>query len=104
MHGITILAPRRYPIWSGCWWGASGELPAVARPPAAAGIGQVTIVTPGGNTIVISDLPGRSGGISLSTPGGARIAVAGAEIIIDNGHGASIAPTGNQVRITGVTV
>jgi uncharacterized protein involved in type VI secretion and phage assembly len=93
-----------YPIWSGCWWGASGEVPAVARPPAAAGIGQVTIVTPGGNTIVISDLPGRSGGVSLSTPAGARISVAGAEILIDNGHGASIALTGNQVRITGVMV
>jgi hypothetical protein len=35
---------------------------------------------------------------------GARISVAGAEILIDNGHGASIALTGNQVRITGLMV
>jgi hypothetical protein len=93
-----------YPIWSGCWWGAPGELPTVARTASAAGIGQVTIVTPARHAIVISDLPERSGGISLTTPGGARISVAGAEILIDNGHGASIALTGNQVRITGVMV
>jgi uncharacterized protein involved in type VI secretion and phage assembly len=92
-----------YPIWSGCWWGAAGEVPTVAST-AAAGIGQVTIVTPGRQAIVISDLPGRAGGISLTTRGGARISVAGGEIFIDNGHGASIALTGNQVRIIGVMV
>jgi uncharacterized protein involved in type VI secretion and phage assembly len=92
------------PIWSGCWWGSGGELPTVASATAAAGIGQVTIVTPGRHAIVISDLPGRAGGISLTTPGGARISVTGAEVVIDNGHGASIALIGNQVHITGVIV
>ena len=92
------------PIWSGCWLGSGGELPTLARAAASAGIGQVTIVTPGGNAIVISDIPGRTGGIALTTPAGARVSVSGAEIVIDNGHGASISLTGNQVHITGVMV
>jgi len=93
-----------YPIWSGCWWGAAAELPTVARTAAEAGTSQVTIVTPGGQAIVISDLAGPSAGVSLSTPGGARISVAGGEIRIDNGHGASIVLTGNHLHITGVIV
>jgi uncharacterized protein involved in type VI secretion and phage assembly len=90
-----------YPIWSGCWWGASGELPAVAQAGSGPAAGQVMIVTPGGSAVVISDLQGQPG-VSMTAPGGARISVLAAEIRIDNGHGAAITLTGNHVRITGI--
>ena len=66
-----------FPIWSGGWWGAAGELPASA-------------VQPGANQI------------TLVIPGGARITVSDAGIVIDNGHGASITLRGNTVHIAGV--
>lgn len=92
-----------HPIWSGCWWGATSELPAVvqADPP---GSGQIALVTPGGHALVISDVPGPAGGISLQTPAGARISLIGTTIVIDNGQGAAITLTGNTVRLTGVVV
>ena len=92
-----------YPIWSGCWWGAASELPTVvqASPP---GVGQVTVVTPGRHALVISDLPGPTGGISLLTPGGARISVTDTSIVIDNGQGAAVTLNGNTVHFTGVVV
>jgi hypothetical protein len=73
----------------------------VAQAASGPAPGQVTIVTPGGSAVVISDLQGQSG-VSMTAPGGARISVLGAEIRIDNGHGAAITLTGNQVRITGI--
>lgn len=92
-----------FPIWTGGWWGASSELPSLASA-TAPGIGQVTIVTPGRQALVISDLPGPLGGISVRMSTGAHISVADGGIVIDNGQGAAIALTGNQVQITGVMV
>jgi uncharacterized protein involved in type VI secretion and phage assembly len=90
-----------FPIWSGGWWGSTGELPASATPP---GVNQITLVTPGKHAVVISDLPGPAGGVSLRTAAGARITVSNGGIVIDNGQGASITLTGNKVHITGVMV
>jgi uncharacterized protein involved in type VI secretion and phage assembly len=92
-----------FPIWTGGWWGASSELPPLASstPPD---VGQVTIVTPGRQAVVISDLPGPIGGVSLRASNGARISVTNDGIVIDNGQGASIALTGNQIHVTGVMV
>ncbi len=92
-----------YPIWSGCWWGAAPELPAVvqAGPP---GSGQIALATPGGHALVISDIPGPAGGITLHTPAGARISLTGTTIVIDNGQGAAVTLNGNTVHFTGVVV
>jgi uncharacterized protein involved in type VI secretion and phage assembly len=90
-----------YPIWSGGWWGISAELPPNSASP---GVNQITLVTPGRHAVVISDAPGTSGGVALRTSTGARITVSESGIVIDNGQGASIALTGNTVRITGVMV
>ena len=92
-----------YPIWSGCWWGATSELPAVVQsgPP---GSGQITLVTPGGHALVISDVPGPAGGITLATPAGARISLTGTTIVIDNGQGAAVTLNGNTVHFTGAVV
>jgi uncharacterized protein involved in type VI secretion and phage assembly len=90
-----------YPIWSGCWWGSTAEVPPVALA-GQPGAGQITLVTPGQHAIVISDMPGPAGGVTMRTATGARISVTDAGIFIDNGQGASIALTGNTVHVTGV--
>ncbi|HEV3166198.1 MAG TPA: phage baseplate assembly protein V, partial [Isosphaeraceae bacterium] len=60
------------PIWTGCYWGSVAEVPALAL------IGlpvspSIVLQTAGQNTIMISDLPGPTGGILLKTKTGAFI-------------------------------
>lgn len=87
-----------YPIWVGCFWGSAAEVPglALAAPP---GLQQVTIQTLQDNTLVISDVPGPSGGILLKSSTGALISISDTGIIIDNGQGATIEMTGPTVTI-----
>ena len=87
-----------YPIWSGCWYGSAAEVPglALAAPPA---VPNFVLQTQGQNTILISDLPGPTGGILLKTPTGATISVNDTGIIISNGKGAAITLTGPTVDI-----
>ena len=92
-----------YPIWSGCWWGAKSELPTVVQANPQ-GFGQIALVTPGGQSLVISDLPGPTGGIALQTQSGARISVTALSIVIDNGQGAAITLHGNTLHFTGVVI
>ena len=89
-----------YPIWSGCWWGSASDVPAVVLS-GQPGVGQITLVTPGQHTLVISDLPGVAGGITVRTSGGARITLNDNAIVLDNGKGAAISLVGNAVRIGG---
>jgi hypothetical protein len=89
-----------YPIWSGCWWGSASEVPAVVLS-GQPGAGQITLITPGQNTLVISDLPGVGGVITLRTSGGARISLSDNGIALDNGKGAAISLVGDAVRIGG---
>jgi len=87
----------RKPIWTGCFW-AENEIPALAlaAPPA---VQQLVIQTTEGNTLLVSDVPGPTGGILLQTSGGAFISVSDSGIIIDNGQGANIAMTGPAVTV-----
>ena len=87
-----------YPIWTGCFWGTAAEVPALARtvPPAVSGI---TLQTTLQNGIVVSDVPGPSGGIMLKSTTGATIIVNDTGIYIQNGKGASIVMTGPTVTI-----
>ncbi|MEV5726139.1 MULTISPECIES: phage baseplate assembly protein V [Streptomyces] len=57
------------PVWLGFRRGSSGDVPPAAKdiPP---GIPQIVLATPTGNSLVISDLPGPSGGIKLQLHGG----------------------------------
>lgn len=89
-----------YPIWVGCFWGTAAEVPVLAHmvPPAVPGI---TIQTPLKNGIVVSDLPGPTGGIQIQTTTGAMIAVSDVGIIISNGQGAVINMTGPTVDVNG---
>ena len=87
-----------YPVWVGCFWGTSAEVPVLSRtvPPAVPGI---TLQTPLKNGLVISDVPGPTGGIQLQTATGAMISVTDIGITISNGKGAIITMTGPTVYI-----
>jgi uncharacterized protein involved in type VI secretion and phage assembly len=89
-----------YPIWSGCWWGSASEVPALVLS-GQPGVGQITLVTPGQHTLVISDLPGIAGGITVRTSDGTRISLNDNAIALDNGKGAAISLIGNAVKIRG---
>lgn len=87
-----------YPIWTGGFWGSTAEVPALAL----AGIPtspNIVLQTTGQNTIVVSDLPGPTGGIMLKSASGASIIVNDTGIYIQNGKGASIVMTGPTVTI-----
>lgn len=87
-----------YPIWSGCFWGSAAEVPAAAHlvPP---GIPGIVMQTPLQNTVLISDLPGPTGGIMLKSTSGAMILINTTGITISNGQGAMIQMTGPSVVI-----
>ncbi len=87
-----------YPIWVGGYWGTAAEVPVLSHmvPPAVPG---VTIQTPLKNGVVISDVPGPTGGIQLQTATGAMISVTDLGITISNGKGAIINMTGPTVDI-----
>jgi uncharacterized protein involved in type VI secretion and phage assembly len=87
-----------YPIWSGCWYGSAAEVPslALAAPPA---LPNVVVQTTGQNTLMLSDVPGPTGGILLKTTTGAFISINDVGITISNGKGATIVMTGPSVTV-----
>lgn len=87
-----------YPIWSGGFWGSSGEVPPSALG-APAGTQVIVLQSVGGNILMLSDVPGSSGGILLKSSSGASIAINDQGITIDNGQGANITLSGSSVNI-----
>ena len=87
-----------YPIWSGCWYGSAAEVPALAL---AGNPVSPSIVLQTGlqNTLVISDLPGPTGGIMIKSATGATLIVNDTGIYIHNGKGASLVMVGPSVTI-----
>jgi uncharacterized protein involved in type VI secretion and phage assembly len=87
----------RKPIWTGGFW-AENQIPplALAAPPA---VHQLTLQTTEGTTLLVSDVPGPTGGILLKTKAGAFISISDTGIIINNGQGATIAMTGPVVTV-----
>lgn len=87
-----------YPIWVGCRWGASSDVPPLAHAglPVAPNIVLQTLAQ---NTLVISDLPGPTGGLMLKSASGATLIVNDTGIYIQNGKGASIVLTGPTVNV-----
>lgn len=87
-----------YPIWVGGYWGEAAEVPALAHatPPALA---SITLQTTLQNGIVISDLPGPTGGIMLKSATGATLIVNDTGIYIQNGKGASLTMIGPTVTV-----
>jgi uncharacterized protein involved in type VI secretion and phage assembly len=94
-----------YPIWVGGFWGVAAEIPALALAPPAPPPGQnIVIQTTGQNTLLLSDVPGPTGGIMLRSTTGAMVLVNDMGITISNGKGASILMTGPSITITGQPV
>jgi hypothetical protein len=85
-----------HPIWSGCWYGSAAEPPALALA-APPGVPNVVLQTQGQNTLMLSDLPGPTGGILLKSTTGALISISTVGIIISNGQGAMITMTGPTI-------
>ncbi len=87
-----------YPIWVGSYWGSAAEVPALAKtvPPAVNGL---TIQTTLQNGLVISDLPGPTGGIMLKSASGATLIVNDTGIYLQNGKGASVVLVGPSVTV-----
>jgi len=87
-----------YPIWVGGFFGLVAEVPALALAgnPASP---SVVLQTGLQNCLVISDLPGPTGGIMLKSTTGATLIVNDTGIYIQNGKGASLVMVGPSVTI-----
>jgi uncharacterized protein involved in type VI secretion and phage assembly len=87
-----------YPVWMGGLYPNSGEVPALALAGVPADP-NIVFQTTLQNALVLSDLPGPTGGIMLKSTTGATIIVNDTGIYIQNGKGASIVMTGPTVTI-----
>lgn len=87
-----------FPIWSGCWYGSTAEVPALALtgPPISP---NVVLQTAAQNAVIISDTPGPTGGVMLRSATGATLIVNDTGIYVQNGKGAMITMTGPNVTI-----
>ena len=86
------------PVWMGGWWGDVAEVPALALA-GVPGDPNIVIQTTLQNCVIVSDLPGPTGGIMLKSTTGATIIVNDTGIYIQNGKGASIVMVGPSVTI-----
>lgn len=89
-----------YPLWVGCRWGSTSDIPtlALAGLPASPSIAMQTL---GQHTLVISDMPPTpaTGGIMLKSASGAMVVVNDSGIYISNGKGATITLIGPTVTV-----
>jgi uncharacterized protein involved in type VI secretion and phage assembly len=87
-----------YPVWTGCYYGSTAEVPALALAgnPASP---SIVLQSTAQNCLVISDVPGPTGGIMLKSTSGATIIVNDTGIYIQNGKGASLTMTGPTVTV-----
>jgi len=87
-----------YPVWSGGFWGSAADVPALALagPP---GVQSIVIQSVLQNMLMISDVPGPTGGIVLKSSTGAMIAINATGITISNGQGATIVLTGPTITM-----
>jgi len=86
-----------HPVWMGGYWEV-GEVPALALA-GVPGNPNIVLQSTLQNTLVISDLPGPTGGIMLKSTTGATIIVNDTGIYIQNGKGASIVMAGPTVTV-----
>jgi hypothetical protein len=87
-----------HPIWVGCRWGQAGDVPTLAQAglPVSPSIVLQTMMQ---NSLIISDVPGPTGGIMLKCNSGAMILVNNVGITITNGQGATIMMTGPSITM-----
>jgi uncharacterized protein involved in type VI secretion and phage assembly len=87
-----------FPIWSGCFWGSSSEVPGPVQKQNPASP-SIVLQTGLAHQFVMSDVPGPTGGIMLKAATGAMILINDLGITISNGKGAEIVLSGPNVNI-----
>ena len=87
-----------YPVWTGGWWRTPAEVPDLAYA-GLPGDPNIVLQTSHQNALVISDLPGPTGGIMLKSENGATIVVNDTGIYLENGKGASLIMVGPTVDV-----
>jgi uncharacterized protein involved in type VI secretion and phage assembly len=87
-----------YPIWVGGFWGQAGELPSLSQS-VTPGTQAVVMTTQAQNTLMVSDVPGPTGGIMLRTSSGALLTINDIGITISNGKGATVTLNGPSVSV-----
>lgn len=89
-----------HPVWAGCRWGTTSDIPTLAKAgnPADPNIVMQSLLQ---HTFMISDMPPSpaTGGIILKSTTGAMIVVNDSGIYIQNGKGASITMIGPTVTV-----
>jgi uncharacterized protein involved in type VI secretion and phage assembly len=88
--------PER-PIWSGCRFG-SNDVPSQAFTGLPVSP-NIVMQTAGQNSLVISDLPGPTGGIELKSATGVSLIVNDTGIYLKNGKGATVTLIAKVVNI-----
>lgn len=85
-----------FPIWVGCRWGSQADVPpdATLGSPATPNIVIQSMLK---HKIVLSDLLGPTGGITITSLSGASIKINDLGITIDNGLGAKIELKGPSI-------
>ena len=88
-----------YPIWSGCRWQTQQDVPSLPSSAKQKPDSVIAICTVGNQQLILDD--SSQGGIRLVTSSGQKLVISSQGIEIDNGQGASIKLTKNQVSING---
>ena len=89
-----------YPVWVGCRWGGSGDIPSQAKAGLPASP-NIVLQTAGQHLLMVSDMAPTpaTGGIVLKSAGGATVVINDTGIYIDNGKGATIQLVGPKVSV-----
>lgn len=87
-----------YPIWVGGFWGGTSELPSLSQS-VTPGTQALIVTTQAQNTLMVSDVPGPTGGIMLRTSSGALLTINDVGITISNGKGATVTLNGPSVSV-----
>lgn len=85
-----------FPIWSGCFWENTADVPpALLAPPYK----KVLLQTQGGNSVVLDDSPGV-GGITLTTASGEKLSLSAQGITLTTkaGDKLSLSPQGATLQ------
>lgn len=91
------------PVWLGCRFGSVADVPPLAKTGLPISP-NIIVQTAGQNSMMISDLPGPTGGIMLKSATGTSLIVNDTGIYIQNGKGATITLIGPTVSIVGTPV
>jgi uncharacterized protein involved in type VI secretion and phage assembly len=86
-----------FPIWVGCFWDQSSDVP--ASPPLA----EIKIIKTDTATVMLDDTPG-AGGITIETTAGMKIVLNAQGIEINNGQSATVKLQGPKTSINGTAM